>query len=54
MRNDSDGVVLEVQGHEEALEAFILEVRDGAPALARIDSVALLEQRWVEVMVRGI
>ena len=48
VRNDSDGVVLEVQGHEEALEAFIMEVRTSAPALARIDSVALLEQRVVE------
>ncbi len=46
VRNDSDGVVLEVQGHEEALEAFIMEVRTSAPALARIDSVALLEQRY--------
>jgi hydrogenase maturation protein HypF len=51
VRNDSDGVVLEVQGHEEALEAFIMEVRTSAPALARIDSVALLEQRSIEVVV---
>jgi len=53
VRNDSDGVVLEVQGHEEALEAFIMEVRTAAPALARIDSVALLEQRSVEVVVEA-
>jgi hydrogenase maturation protein HypF len=51
VRNDSDGVVLEVQGPEEALEAFIMEVRTSAPALARIDSVALLEQRSIEVVV---
>jgi hydrogenase maturation protein HypF len=49
IRNDSEGVVLEVQGIEEALEAFIHEVRHEAPALARIDSVALVEQRDVEV-----
>jgi hydrogenase maturation protein HypF len=53
VRNDSDGVVLEVQGHEEALEAFIMEVRTSAPALARIDSVALLEQRSIEVVVEA-
>jgi hydrogenase maturation protein HypF len=48
IRNDSEGVVLEVQGVEEALEAFIEAVRHEAPALARIDSVALVEQRTVE------
>src|SRR6202521_2449436 len=51
IRNDSEGVVLEVQGVEEALEAFIQEVRNEAPALARIDSVALVEQREVETCV---
>ncbi|HEV2999011.1 MAG TPA: carbamoyltransferase HypF, partial [Solirubrobacteraceae bacterium] len=45
IRNDSEGVVLEVQGGEGELEAFISEVRNDAPALARIDSVALLERR---------
>jgi hydrogenase maturation protein HypF len=49
IRNDSEGVVLEVQGLEEALEAFIHAVRHDAPALARIDSVALVEQREVEI-----
>jgi hydrogenase maturation protein HypF len=49
IRNDSEGVVLEVQGVAEALEAFIHAVRHEAPALARIDSVALVEQRDVEV-----
>jgi hydrogenase maturation protein HypF len=51
IRNDSEGVVLEVQGLEEALEAFIHAVRHEAPALARIDSVALVEQRYVETCV---
>lgn len=51
VRNDSEGVVLEVQGPESALEEFIREVRTSAPALARIDSVALLEQRSIEVVV---
>jgi hydrogenase maturation protein HypF len=51
VRNDSEGVVLEVQGPEEALEEFIREVRTSAPALARIDSVALLEQHSIEVVV---
>ncbi len=50
VRNDSEGVVLEVQGHVEALEAFIMEVRTSAPALARIDSVALLEQHMIETV----
>jgi hydrogenase maturation protein HypF len=48
VRNDSDGVLLEVQGRSEVLEQFILEVRARAPALARIESVALLEQRRAE------
>ena len=45
VRNDSDGVVLEVQGEPPRLEAFIEDVRSRAPALARIESVALLDQR---------
>jgi hydrogenase maturation protein HypF len=45
IRNDSDGVVLEVQGNPPALEAFIDDVRSKAPSLARIESVALLERR---------
>jgi hydrogenase maturation protein HypF len=53
IRNDSDGVVLEVQGPQTALEAFILDVRTSAPALAQIDSVALLEQREDEVVLEG-
>lgn len=45
VRNDSDGVVLEVQGRPQALEEFIVEVSASAPALARVESVALLERR---------
>lgn len=45
IRNDSDGVVLEVQGNPPELEAFIDDVRSKAPSLARIESVALLEKR---------
>ncbi len=53
IRNDSDGVVLEVQGHRPALEAFILDVRTTAPVLARIESVALLERRYGEPTIEG-
>jgi hydrogenase maturation protein HypF len=53
IRNDSDGVVLEVQGRSGALEAFIGEVRSHAPALARIESVALIEQRYDEHPLEG-
>jgi hydrogenase maturation protein HypF len=48
IRNDSDGVVIEVQGRPGTLEEFIVEVRTQAPALARIDAVALVEQRYDE------
>jgi hydrogenase maturation protein HypF len=48
VRNDSDGVVLEVQGRPQALEEFIGEVSAGAPPLARVESVALLERRREE------
>ncbi len=48
VRNDSDGVVVEVQGPPLALEEFIVEVRSQAPALARVESVALLERRGGE------
>jgi hydrogenase maturation protein HypF len=51
VRNDSDGVVVEVQGRPQALEEFIVEVRSGAPALARVESVALLERRNEERVV---
>jgi hydrogenase maturation protein HypF len=51
IRNDSDGVVLEVQGRPGALEEFIVEVRTCAPMPARIESVALLERRHEERLV---
>jgi len=53
IRNDSEGVVLEVQGAAEVLEEFISEVRTSAPALARIDSVTLVEQRYDEGPLEG-
>ncbi len=53
VRNDSDGVLLEVQGSTGALEEFIHEVRTHAPALARVDSVALLERRHGEGPLQG-
>jgi hydrogenase maturation protein HypF len=53
IRNDSDGVVLEVQGRAGALEAFIGEVRTQPPALARIESVALVERHWEERRLEG-
>ncbi len=53
VRNDSDGVVVEVQGRPQALEEFIVEVRAGAPALARVESVALLERRREERVVES-
>jgi hydrogenase maturation protein HypF len=46
IRNDSDGVVIEVQGRPPTLEQFIVEVRTQAPAMARIDAVALVERRY--------
>lgn len=53
IRNDSDGVVIEVQGASEVLEEFIMEVRSRPPALARIDSVALVEQRYGDAPLEG-
>lgn len=53
IRNDSDGVVIEVQGASEVLEEFIMEVRSRPPALARIDSVALVEQRYDDTPLEG-
>ncbi|MBA2475014.1 MAG: carbamoyltransferase HypF [Actinobacteria bacterium] len=37
--NDGDGVVIEVEGAEPALERFATALVDEAPALARVDSV---------------
>ena len=40
--NDGEGVLIEAEG--EALEAFLEDVRDLAPPLARIDSLVVAEQ----------
>src|ERR671936_660716 len=37
--NDGEGVVIEVEGVPEQLDAFVLDLREKAPALARIDSL---------------
>ena len=39
VRNDAQGVEIEVQGAEEALERFETRLRTEAPALSRIDAV---------------
>ncbi len=53
VRNDCDGVVLEVQGRPGALEAFIAEVRTRAPTLARVESVTLVHRHRGERPGRG-
>jgi hydrogenase maturation protein HypF len=50
IRNGSEGVEIEIQGDLDGLESFIVEVRTDAPALARVESVALIEQRQDEVV----
>jgi hydrogenase maturation protein HypF len=44
VRNDCDGVVLEVQGQPGALEEFVTEVRAHAPTLSRVESVTLVHR----------
>src|SRR5690348_9154731 len=39
--NDSQGVTIEVEGSVESLESFQQALRDEAPPLARIDSIAI-------------
>src|ERR1700740_769295 len=39
--NDSQGVVIEVEGADEALDGFERALREQAPPLARIDSVTI-------------
>ena len=41
--NDPDGVTIEVEGPGERVDAFLARLRAEAPALARIDSVAVRE-----------
>lgn len=42
--NDSDGVLIEVQGEAEVLSSFINDVKTSLPPIARIDSIVLLLQ----------
>jgi len=39
--NDTDGVTLEIEGSEVAIEAFLRRLRAEAPPLARIDAVTV-------------
>jgi hydrogenase maturation protein HypF len=39
--NDTDGVMIEIEGPEQRVEAFLVRLRSQTPPLARIDSVAV-------------
>ncbi len=54
IRNDSDGVEIEIHGDLELIESFIIHVRTDAPALARVEEVSLIEQREEEVRLREL
>jgi hydrogenase maturation protein HypF len=43
VRNDSEGVWIEIESNSDAIRAFLAALPSGAPALARIDSVELSE-----------
>jgi hydrogenase maturation protein HypF len=43
VRNDSEGVWIEVEGHAGAIESFVASVRRDAPPLARIESVEIAD-----------
>ena len=43
VRNDPDGVHLEVEGPRGAIDRFVRELRDAAPPTARIDEVAVAD-----------
>jgi hydrogenase maturation protein HypF len=45
VRNDAEGVLVEAAGEPRRLEGLVEELRRGAPAPARVDSVELLERR---------
>jgi hydrogenase maturation protein HypF len=45
VRNDAEGVLLEVVGDPTRLEEFVERLRGGAPAASRIDALELLERR---------
>jgi hydrogenase maturation protein HypF len=44
VRNDAEGVAIEVQGAREALDRFLVRLRREAPQLARIDGLEAREQ----------
>ncbi len=48
VRNDADGVQIEVEGAPEFLDRFLREVRDEAPPLAMVEDVA-----WQPLTTRG-
>src|SRR5215470_18814039 len=43
VRNDADGVWLEIEGPPDLLDAFAARLASAAPALARIDSLETVE-----------
>ena len=45
VRNDPSGVAIEVQGHADILERFLVRLAREAPALARIDAIETRELR---------
>jgi hydrogenase maturation protein HypF len=53
IRNDSDGVEIEIQGDLELIDSFIVRVQTDAPALARVESIALIEQREETTLYEG-
>ncbi len=48
VRNDERGVELEIEGARDAVDAFLLRVREQAPPLARVEDVS-----WQPLDVRG-
>src|SRR5664279_4118865 len=48
VRNDERGVELEIEGARDAVDAFLLRVREQAPPLARVEDVS-----WQLLDVRG-
>src|SRR5512137_4886 len=44
VRNDAAGVTIEVQGARERVRELAQRLRNDAPALARVDSVAVIER----------
>ncbi len=47
IRNDSDGVTLEVEGPKEAVKAFVRRIEEEPPSLARIDTIEIESIRIV-------